>query len=333
MAGTRIDGGSAFDAQFSPSLGVVFTTARDQSIRFTWKRGYLAPSAFQRFLRFPGGAPVDLSALEAGLRASPLGPALAGVPVGTLFTNSSSVPIWALGNPALEPEIVNSYETGYKAQAGRWFFTVDAYYSVIAQFNTDLLPGINSAYPAWTPPSPSPPPRRARSSPPCWAPSAPPSRGSATATPRSWSRSATPAARRSRAPSSRSRTRRPTPFASTPTTRTTRSTSTSRPSRRATRSGRTRRRIRRTSASRYGRPDGRRLRIGWRFEDAFRYRTGTWEGALPATHALDLNAAWPLRKALSISVAVSDLLDEQRIHMLGGSVIGRRALATLSWRP
>ncbi|MFI5232323.1 MAG: TonB-dependent receptor [Gemmatimonadales bacterium] len=333
VAGTRLDGGSAFSIQFSPSLGIVIRTKRDQSLRFTWKRGYLAPSAFQRFLQFPGGAPVDLTALEQGLRASPLGPALAGVPVGTLFTNSAAVPVWAQGNPALQPEVVNSYETGYKAQMGRFFFSADAYWSEVAGFNTDLLPGVNAAFPLWTAPNAVPAAAQAALQSAVIGAAGPAlsrlangntafvvsfgNAGRATehGAELGIAYQATDAVRfdanyayyafhldqATFAPGDTIRSNTPAGTVNVAVT--------------------------------YGRPDGVRLRIGWRFEDAYRYRVGTWEGPLPSTRALDLDAAWPLGNALSVSLDATDLLDERRIHMLGGSVIGRRLLATFSWRP
>jgi len=333
VAGTRLDGGSAFSAQFSPSLGIVLSPERDQSFRITWKRGYLAPSAFQRFLQFPGGAPVDLSALEQGLRASPLGPALAGVPVGTLFTTSSAVPIWAQGNPALQPEVVNSYETGYKAQVGRFFFTVDAYRSNISGFSTDLLPGVNAAFPLWTAPAAVPAAAQGALQSAVIGAAGPAlsrlangntafvvSFGNAGRATEEGAEFAvafqvTDAVRLDANYAYYSFHLEQPSFAPGDTIRS------NTPPHSV------------NLAATYSRPDGLRLRIGWRFEDAFRYRSGTWEAPLPSTHAFDINATYPLRNALSIGLTATDLLDEQRIHMLGGSVIGRRVLATLSWRP
>lgn len=333
VAGTRVDGGSAFSTQFSPSLGLVLATGRDQSLRFTWKRGYLAPSAFQRFLQFPGGAPVDLTALEQGLRASPLGPALAGVPVGTLFTNSAAVPVWAQGNPDLQPEVVSSYETGYKAQAGRFFFTADAYYSTISGFNTDLLPGVNAAFPLWTPPAAVPAAAQGALQSAVIGAAGPAlsrlangntafvvsfgNAGRATEQGAEFAVAyqATDAVRLDANYAFYAFHLEQATFAPGDTIRSNTPPHTV------------------NLGATYGRPDGLRFRVDWRFEDAFKYRTSTWEAPLPSTHALDLNATYPLRDALSLSLAATDLLDERRIHILDGSVIGRRVLATISWRP
>ena len=273
------------------------------------------------------------TALEQGLRASPLGPALAGVPIGTLFTNSAAVPVWAQGDPKLQPEVVSSYETGYKAQVGRFFFTADAYWSDVSGFNTDLLPGVNPAFPLWTAPSTVPAAAQAALQSAVIGAAGPAlsrlangntafvvsfgnaGRATEEGAELAVAFQATDAVRFDAnyayyslplgtarvAPGDTIRSNTPPHTANL--------------------------------AATYGRPDGLRLRIGWRFEDAFRYRIGTWEGPLPSTHALDLNAIYPLRDALSVSLSATDLLDERRIHILGGSVIGRRVLATISWRP
>ena len=332
VAGTRLDGGSAFSPQFSPSLGIVIQTERDQSLRFTWRRGYLAPSAFQRFLQFPGGAPVDLTALEQGLRASPLGPALAGVPIGTLFTNSAAVPVWAQGDPKLQPEVVSSYETGYKAQVGRFFFTADAYWSDVSGFNTDLLPGVNPAFPLWTAPSTVPAAAQAALQSAVIGAAGPAlsrlangntafvvsfgnaGRATEEGAELAIAYQATDAVRfdanyayysfhleQPALPG------RHDPF---------QHPASHRKSRRHIRLSR------RTAAAH---------RVAIRRCLPLSHRNVG--RPLPSTHALDLNAIYPLRDALSVSLSATDLLDERRIHILGGSVIGRRVLATISWRP
>ena len=58
-----------------------------------------------------------------------------------------------LGNEALEPEQITSFELGYKGQVGRkLFFTIDGYYSKITDLVTDILPGANPAFGPWVAP-------------------------------------------------------------------------------------------------------------------------------------------------------------------------------------
>lgn len=151
MGAARFDQGSIFDAEFSPKAAIVYQPTFEQAFRLSVNRAFQIPNTLELFVNFPAGPPVDLSALEQGLRASPLGPALAPVPEGELFTVSNVVPILALGNPELEPERVTSIEVGYRRQlADRISFSIDTYYSRLTNFVTDLLPGVNPAFAPWT---------------------------------------------------------------------------------------------------------------------------------------------------------------------------------------
>ncbi len=154
LGAARVDESDLFEPQFSPKGALVITPTPDHSIRFTVNRAFQTPNYSEFFLNVPAGAPADFSLLEAGLRASPLGPVLAGVPDGQLFDNSAAVAVWAQGNAALNVEHVTSLEAGYKGQLGRRVFvTVDGYWSRLTDFVTDLLPGINPAFGAWTAPA------------------------------------------------------------------------------------------------------------------------------------------------------------------------------------
>jgi iron complex outermembrane receptor protein len=153
VAAARYDNSNLFNAQFSPKAGLVVSPTPEHSFRFTFNRAFQTPNYSEFFLRVPAGAPADFSALEAGLRASALGPALAGVPNGTLFTTSAAVPVMARGNPSLDVEKETSYELGYKGQLGqRLYVTVDGYFNRLTDFVTDLLPRVNPQYGAWTAP-------------------------------------------------------------------------------------------------------------------------------------------------------------------------------------
>ncbi|HEV8197690.1 MAG TPA: TonB-dependent receptor [Gemmatimonadales bacterium] len=158
----RFDVGSLINPQFSPKLAVVVSPNDRHSFRFTLNRAFQTPNYSEFFLRAAAGRPADFSALETGLRASPLGPALAGVPVGTLFTNSAAVPVFASGNSKLDVETTVGYEIGYRGDlTPKIYLTLDGYYNRIRNFVTDLLPGVNPSFPFWTPPSAVPSAARA----------------------------------------------------------------------------------------------------------------------------------------------------------------------------
>ena len=144
VGAARWDNGDLFPAQFSPRGAIVFSPTEEHAIRLSAGRGFQTPTVLEKFLNVPVGPPADFSALEAGLRASPLGAALAGVTPGTLYTNSASVPALGLGNTTLDVEHVTNVEVGYKGLLGqRVFVTVDGYLGRLSDFVTDLLPGAN----------------------------------------------------------------------------------------------------------------------------------------------------------------------------------------------
>jgi len=160
----RFDDADLHEAQYSPKAALVFSPTPDHSIRLTYNQAFQVPNYSEFFLQAAAGAPANFSLLEAGLRASPLGPALAGVPVGELFAgatggSSSAVPVLALGNAGLEVEKVKGWEIGYKGNiTDRAYVTVDLFQSKIDNFVTDLLPGVNPTYGAWTAPAAVPGP-------------------------------------------------------------------------------------------------------------------------------------------------------------------------------
>ena len=163
VGAARYDEGDLFEGQFSPKGAIVFSPNENHAFRFTVNRAFQTPNYSEFFLRAAAGAPVNFTALENGMRAHPqLGPALAGVPQGTLFTNSAQVPVFASGNRDLDVEKTIGYEIGWKGSlSSRVFVTVDAYMNNIKDFVTDLLPGINPAFPFWTPPAAVPEQARA----------------------------------------------------------------------------------------------------------------------------------------------------------------------------
>ena len=155
IGAVRWDDANLYAPQLSPKAAFVFTPTKNHALRVSVNRAFLTPSLPTLFAASAAGTGVqNLSAIEAQLRADPsVGPALAAVPNGTLFTNSAAVPESSLGNPVLAPQTVTSYEAGYKGQIGwRAFITLDAYAARIENFTTSMLPGVNPMYPRWTAP-------------------------------------------------------------------------------------------------------------------------------------------------------------------------------------
>lgn len=338
VAAARYDESNLFKGQFSPKGAIVVSPTEEHSIRFTVNRAFQTPNYSEFFLKVPAGTPRDLSALEAGLRASPLGPALAGVPNGTLFTLSAAVPVWARGNPNLDVEKVTAFELGYKGQLGRRvFITVDGYFNRLTDFVTDLLPAplVNPQYVPWTAPSQVPAQFRA----------------TLEATVRSQLAAADPTGF---APNALTRLADgSTAFAvsygnagkvdergielgatvavtdeirfggnytffdfDVDTTQTAAGDQLvpNTPKHKGT-----------LEASYHG-AQGLEVGVRARFVDKYDWNTGVFAGPVLATQTLDANASYRINNYVRINVLATNVLDQQRYQMWGGSIIGRRVL-------
>jgi outer membrane receptor protein involved in Fe transport len=79
------------------------------------------------------------------------GSVTAGLDLSALPWNFSALtPVQARGNRNLDVEHVTSWEMGYKGNVGRGsFLTLDLFRSNMSDFVTDLLPGVNPAFPTY----------------------------------------------------------------------------------------------------------------------------------------------------------------------------------------
>jgi outer membrane receptor protein involved in Fe transport len=299
----------------------------------TAARGYLVAPPLIRFLQTPVGPPLDLTALEGGLRASPIGPALAGVPEGQLFTNSAAVPLLALGDEDIRPERVTSYEAGYKAQVGALFVSLDTYVSKIDGFISQLLPGVNPDYPVWT------------------APDAVPEAARAPLEQAVLGAVGNGLARLSNGSTayvlSGGNAGRATEHGAELAMQWRRNTNwqfdanytyygftleknsffagDSVLSNTPKSSG--------NVAVTWMRPQGTRVRIGARLSEQFQWRSSIWIGTVPPMASVDVVLSHPLSRALTASVVGTNILDQQRFQFYGGSLVGRRVMASMTWRP
>lgn len=152
----RFDVGSLIDPQFSPKAALVLSPNERHSFRVTVNQAFQTPNYSEFYLRVAAGRPADFTALETGLRNDPnLGPALAGVPVGELFTTTAAVPVFARGNANLDVEKTTGFEIGYRGDVTRRVsIELDGFVNLLSNFVTDLLPGVNQQqFPSWTAPS------------------------------------------------------------------------------------------------------------------------------------------------------------------------------------
>jgi len=338
IGAVRWDDANLYAPQLSPKAAFVFTPTKNHALRVSVNRAFLTPSLPTLFAASAAGTGVqNLSAIEAQLRADPsVGPALAAVPNGTLFTNSAAVPESSLGNPVLAPQTVTSYEAGYKGQIGwRAFITLDAYAARIENFTTSMLPGVNPLYPRWTAPPEVPAADRATVESAVRNALAP--RGSAVQNGLTRLPDATTAVVLSFANvgtvdewgvefgSSISLSRVLTTSASyawynsairdnvagnvlSPNT------------------PRNKGVISLTYAGRQGIDVG----VDARIVSGYHWTTGLWDGDIPASQMVNLSAGYRINPHLRVFANATNLFDQQHFEVYGGSVIGRRVLAALT---
>jgi outer membrane receptor for ferrienterochelin and colicins len=159
----RVDDGSLFDTQFSPKGAVVFSPTENHSFRFSVNRAFQTPNNTEFFLQVPAARPAPGPAqLEGGLEAyyTAVQASQGSFPPGafTGITLHPSLP-WnfspltqalALGNANLDVETVLGWELGYKGSlSNKVYVTADFYLNDLKNFVTDLLPGVNPAYPTF----------------------------------------------------------------------------------------------------------------------------------------------------------------------------------------
>ena len=338
IGAVRWDDANLYAPQLSPKAAFVFTPTKNHALRVSVNRAFLTPSLPTLFAASAAGTGVqNLSAIEAQLRADPsVGPALAAVPNGTLFTNSAAVPESSLGNPVLAPQTVTSYEAGYKGQIGwRAFITLDAYAARIENFTTSMLPGVNPMYPRWTAPPEVPAADRATVESAVRNALAP--RGSAVQNGLTRLPDATTAVVLSFANvgtvdewgvefgSSISLSRVLTTSASyawynsairdnvagnvlSPNTP----------------------RNKGVISLTYAGPQGIDVGVDARIVSGYHWTMGLWDGDIPASQMVNLSAGYRINPHLRVFANATNLFDQQHFEVYGGSVIGRRVLAALT---
>jgi len=159
VGAARIDRSTLHDTEFSPKAAIVFSPSKSHSFRGTVNRAFQTPNYSELFLRAPAGLPVNLAPLEAGIEAAIENQQ--GLPPGSvdLPLNFGVTPVLALGNEDLEVEKVTGFEFGYKGIiSNKMFITADFYFNQLDNFVTDLLPGVNPTYPTYEVPAGIPAP-------------------------------------------------------------------------------------------------------------------------------------------------------------------------------
>jgi iron complex outermembrane receptor protein len=160
VGAARVDDGSLFETQFSPKGALVFTPSENHSFRFSVNSAFQTPNYSEFFLRAPASAPTaGPRQVESGIetyytqvQASLPPAALAGLTLhpSLPWDFSPQTQVLALGNSGLDVETVLGWELGYKGSLGNaFYFSADFYINELENFVTDLLPGVNPAYPTF----------------------------------------------------------------------------------------------------------------------------------------------------------------------------------------
>ncbi len=140
----RYDDSDLHDAQVSPKLAVVLAPTANQTIRLSYNRAFQSPNYSEFFLAAPAAADITAFAGLNGLVLQNTG----------INLNLARIPVRAFGNNNLDVEKIRSWEAGYSGiLGGKTYLTLDYYRSQLENFVTDLLPGVNPSYPAYSLPA------------------------------------------------------------------------------------------------------------------------------------------------------------------------------------
>jgi outer membrane receptor for ferrienterochelin and colicins len=153
----RYDDSDLHDAQTSPKAALVWSINPSHTLRATYNEAFQVANYSEFFLQANVAAAANLSPFEAFCRAG-------GVSCGFDPDNNvatANTRVLALGNPSLDVEEIKTVEVGYSGiWGGRAYVTLDYYQSDNQNFITDLIPAvgtplgrINSAFGPYTPPA------------------------------------------------------------------------------------------------------------------------------------------------------------------------------------
>ena len=67
--------------------------------------------------------------------------------------------------------------------------------------------------------------------------------------------------------------------------------------------------------------------------DRFDWAGGLFSGEIPASQSVDLTLSYPLNEGLRLTLVGTNLFDQERYHLLGGSIVRRRILLGAAWSP
>ncbi|MEX0602879.1 MAG: TonB-dependent receptor, partial [Bacteroidota bacterium] len=81
----------------------------------------------------------------------------------------------------------------------------------------------------------------------------------------------------------------------------------------------------------YTHSDGHDVGASIKYLPTFEWAAGIYQGTIPAYTVVDLSGSFIVSSNFTVNVNVSNLLDRQHYQIFGGSLLGRRAVATVTW--
>jgi len=159
VVAARFDDGDLFGSQFSPKGALVYSPNERHSLRVTVNRAFQTPNYSEFYLRVPAGAPTasprtletSLEGYFATIRTNfGADPSLPPTPTDLPWNFNPLTQPLALGNADLDVEKVTGWELGYKGNlTSRLYASLDLYHNRLTNFVTDLLPAVNPDYPVY----------------------------------------------------------------------------------------------------------------------------------------------------------------------------------------
>lgn len=137
VAATRLDWGDVHPAQISPKIAVVYSHSKAHNFRATYNEAFQAPNYAEKYLNVKH--PIK-QLYYLGNMAEPDG-------IVSLKDQTGPIPYPQKPNIELPVEKIKGFEIGYSGiYDNQLFITFDSYYNVMSDFVTDLAPGVNPRF-------------------------------------------------------------------------------------------------------------------------------------------------------------------------------------------
>jgi len=154
VTATRWDDGNLFQRQYSPKAAVVYSPTDNSALRLSVNKAFQTPNYSEYFLfanaAAPTASPAALEAALEGFLATGRAIGTSGLPATLPWNFETATPVLARGNAALDVEKITGYELGYSGALPRnGYLTLDLFWNDKRDFVTDLLPNVNPAFPQY----------------------------------------------------------------------------------------------------------------------------------------------------------------------------------------